>query len=518
MSGIKITPVKGRSMLNWIDKKPIDYIEGYPVNLVELFDPFKSGKKINNLTYDSIKDNWQNLLFHGDNKETLSTLIELGFKEKIDLIYIDPPFNSGTKYSRVINLHGVNNVTPLQQIMYSDTWTIDNYLQFIYERLILMKDLLSDRGSIYVHCDYRASAFIKLILDEIFGTNNFVNEIIWQGATGNLSLKSKKYVKSHDTILFYEKTKGQHIWNNTFQKMNDDSLKRFKQMDEKGYFQWSTSSNPGNKGYVYDLGFGEKLPQNGYRMPKDTAMKWMAEGILKVEKGKVPIIKRYFNGEGVKCKDVWCDLKKLSSSERISYPTQKPAALLERIIKASSNEGDLVADFFCGSGTTLAVAEKLNRRWIGSDINKASIQVTSARLQNVIKNGGTKYSEFSVYNVNDIKSESQKGDEVKIKIERYGDKAIIEIEDFTSPEILKQLKIDNIAWKTNYDFRSIIDYVLIDNNYDGDVFRIVYSDTPKNKKEMVTGKYEIDLSHDKVKVAIKIVDLLGEEVIIVKEI
>ncbi|MEM3714784.1 MAG: site-specific DNA-methyltransferase, partial [Nitrososphaeria archaeon] len=370
----------------------------------------------------------------------------------------------------------------------------------------------------YVHCDYRASAFIKLILDEVFGGNNFVNEIIWQGAIGDISSRNTKYVKSHDTILFYEKTKGQRIWNDVFQQMSEHGLKQYKSMDEKGHFKWGNSSNPRRKGYIYDLGFGEKLPHNGYRMPKETAIKWMEEGILKVEKGTVPRIKRYLNENGVRCKDVWCDLKQLSSSESISYPTQKPASLFERIIKASSNEDSIVADFFCGSGTTLAVAEKLNRRWIGCDINKASIQVTSARLQNVIKDGDVKYPEFSVYNVNDIKSESQKGDEVKIKIERYGDKAIIEIEDFTSPEILKQLKIDNIAWKTNYDFRSIIDYVLIDNNYDGDVFRIVYSDTPKNKKEMVTGKYEIDLSHDKVKVAIKIVDLLGEEVIIVKEI
>ena len=158
---IKITPIKGRPMLHWVGKRPLDYVKGFPAQLIEVSDPLNNGRIVEMPTYKELKDNWQNLLFHGDNKEVLATLLELGFRRKIDLIYIDPPFKSGADYVRKVELRGLKNLGRmeedeagiLQQTMYFDIWNNDNYLQFMYERLMLLKELLSETGSIYVHLD-----------------------------------------------------------------------------------------------------------------------------------------------------------------------------------------------------------------------------------------------------------------------------------------------------------------------------------------------------------------------------
>ncbi|MCS7005825.1 MAG: site-specific DNA-methyltransferase [Cytophagales bacterium] len=182
-------------------------------------------------------------------------------------------------------------------------------------------------------------------------------------------------MKSHDTILLY--TKGEKwTWNDVFQEYSEASLKLYSYQDERGKYQLVSVDNPGGGGYRYSLGMGEKMPANGFRMPKETALKWLEEGVLVVEKGKVPRRKQYI-GEGVRCRDIWTDI---SGSVQKNYPTQKPEALLERIIKASSNEGDLVLDCFCGSSTTAAVAEKLNRRWIACDLGRFAIHTTRKRL------------------------------------------------------------------------------------------------------------------------------------------
>jgi len=310
-----------------------------PFQAIEHIDEPRSEEKITAQTtlFDTsgrqIKG-WSNKLIWGDNKLILSSLKNGPLRKQIEaegglkLIYIDPPFDVGADFSMNIEI-GEETFTKkpsvIEEIAYRDTWGkgADSFIAMIYERLKLMHGLLANDGSIYVHCDYRLSSHLRLVLDEIFGIDNFLSEIIWQGTTGDTSAKNKKYIKSHDTILFYEKTKGQHIWNDVFQEMSEGGLKPYKYVDEKGRYRWTDSSNPGKKGYIYDLGFGEKLPQNGYRMPKETALKWLKEGILKAEQGRVPCIKRYLNEEGVRCKDVWNDLKSLQSNESIAYPTQK---------------------------------------------------------------------------------------------------------------------------------------------------------------------------------------------------
>ena len=338
------------------------------------------------------KQEWFNRLVYGDNLFAIQALLAgdpstgiLSMREKIDLIYIDPPFDSKADYRTKIHLTGADieqKPTVIEQFAYSDTWKngTASYLEMLVPRLILARELLSEQGSIYVHIDWHVGHYVKIILDEVFGRENFVNEIIWQGTTGDTSAKNTKFIKSHDPIFLYGKNNPQRIWNDSFQSYEEGGLKPYKYQDEGGRYRWTDVSNPGGGGYIYDLGFGEKTPKNGYRMPKETALRWLKEGKLKVEKDKVPCIKRYMNLEGVRCKDVWIDIKSLQAAENIGYGTQKPSELLERIIKASSNENSIIADFFAGSGTTGAVAEKLGRKWIMSDLGKPSCMIMRKRL------------------------------------------------------------------------------------------------------------------------------------------
>lgn len=338
-----------------------------------------------------INKEWINRLIYGDNLLVMQALLAgdettglPSLRGKVDLIYIDPPFDSKADYRTKINLPGVDieqKPTVIEQFAYSDTWqdgTV-SYLKMLYPRLVLMRELLSDKGSIYVHIDWHVGAYVKVLMDDIFGKENFINELIWQATAGDTSAKNKKYIKSHDSLYFYSKG-FEKIWNDVYQPYDEGGLAPYKYQDENGRYRWRDCSNPGGGGYIYDLGFGEKMPSRGYRMPKETALKWLSNGLLRVEKDKVPRIKQYINPSGVRCKDVWIDLKSLQSAENIGYATQKPAKLLERIIKASSNEGDLVCDFFGGSGTTAAVAERLGRRWITTDIGKPATLVMRKRF------------------------------------------------------------------------------------------------------------------------------------------
>ena len=337
---------------------------------------------------------WTNKLIWGDNKYILSSLKNGPMRDEIEkeggikLIYIDPPFDVQSDFSMKVNVGGENyrkKPNVLEHMAYRDTWGqgTDSFLSMMYERLILMKDLLADDGSIFVHCDYRLSGRMRLVLNEVFGDDGFANEIIWQGTAGDTSSKNKKFIKSHDTIFYFRKNKSNFIWNDTFQDYSPESKKLYKHEDEKGrYMTGGNVSNPGGGGYIYDLGYGEKVPSRGYAMPKETAEKWIEEGLLIVEKDKVPTKKQYMS-EGVRCVDVWSDISNTRGKQVTGYPTQKPIELLRRIIGAASNDGDIVCDFFAGSGTTAHVAEQLSRKWICTDLGKFSIHAIRKRMIDV---------------------------------------------------------------------------------------------------------------------------------------
>ena len=339
---------------------------------------------------------WRNRLIWGDKKYVLPSLLN-EFAGKVDLIYIDPPFATGFDFKFQTQVHpsaddsggnGSSNTqlaldyqpNLIEHVAYHDTWGggLDTYVGWMFETLMLLRELLTDSGSIYVHCDYRTCAYTRAILDEIFGTSQFRNEVIWQGAIGDTSSKNKNFIKSHDTVFYFGKT-GNPTWNDSFQDYTETSQRLYRFEDEGGRYRLAPIDNPGGGGYVYDLGLGEVMPQNGYRMPRETALEWLASGELIVQRGKVPGRKLYM-GQGVRCRDVWTDISSLQGAESLRYPTQKPEALLRRIIEASSNKDDLVLDCFVGSGTTAAVAEKLGRRWIAADLSRFAISTTRKRL------------------------------------------------------------------------------------------------------------------------------------------
>ena len=332
---------------------------------------------------------WTNKLIWGDNKLILSSLKNGPLREEIEkqggikLIYIDPPFDVGADFSMDIEI-GDDTFTKrpniLEELAYRDTWGrgSDSFLSMIYERLILMKDLLSDSGSIFVHCDWRLNALVRSILDEIFGSNNFKNEVIW--CYRGMPSKVKKFSNKHDYIIYYTKSEN-NLFNVQYGKPTDGSLKTFESGKRKGY----NVNLSKRMATVFDWDKYNEAVRNGT----------LPGNLSPVE----------FSGGEPPLNDWWEDIKILGgpgNAERLGYPTQKPESLIERIVKAVTNENDIVADFFCGSGTTAAVAEKLGRKWIASDLGKFGIHTTRKRLigvQRELKQANQTYRAFEILNL-----------------------------------------------------------------------------------------------------------------------
>ncbi len=584
----EISQAKGRPMLHWVGKKPLSKVEYYPAQEKEV--------------YGNKDAKWFNKLFWGDNLQVLSHLLK-EFRGKIDLIYIDPPFDSKADYVKKVKIKGEEiqgqQQSLIEEKQYTDIWDNDEYLQFMYERLQLLKELLSETGSIYLHCDYRKSAQLRLLLDEIFGEEHFVNEIIWyypDKLQGNIN----GLANNHDNIFFYSKGK-KYTWNGVrLQRDKDTKINRRVWNPKTGALDTARDEN---NNVIYDV-YHDKSADDVWMIPQ-----------AKVTK----------------------------NAEKTDYPTEKPEHILSAIINASSNEGDLILDCFIGSGTTCAVAQKLNRRWIGCDINGGAIQTSTRRLMRVLdeqKNGKTLFGNnhqgsdgFKIFNVNDYdvfkneleakeivmemygvepikrayfdglldnnyvkvmpmnrvlnkldiknilknvsdkigdftpKKTSKKGEETfdegvlvvcsgmeidvidflkkendagvkievrdiltdkqnlvfkqkpeaKIEANQKDGKLSVKIKEFYSPILIRKLEIENekVLKKKEKakveDFKQIIDSIAIDVDYDGKLFNAEIIDVP-SKKDVVKAEY--DWEYDKkgsYEVAIKIVDVLGEE-------
>jgi len=587
---LKITPLKGRPMLHWVGKKPLDVVQNYPAQLSESFGADAPPARP---AYERFMKSGHNLLFTGDNKEILSSLLVAGFRGKVDLIYIDPPFDSGADYVRRVKLRGVGNGNGdggeengaansngngngdkilgegqsfIEQAQYNDIWANDNYLQFMYERLTLLRELLSEEGSIYLHCDASKGHHLRMLLDEVFGAENFQNEIIW--VYTRMASKMMRFNGTHQTVFWYAKT-GDVIFN------VDDVRMEYAEGSKKraGYTKKGVGSGLLPQGAICVLNSEGKFPDDWWSIP--------------FERGG-------------------------------SYPTEKPESLLEIIIKASSNPGSIVLDCFCGSGTTAAVAEKLGRRWIAADLNKGAIQTTVKRLQGIVdakNNRGfvhyrvnnydfakldelrkiiiAKYGirikrqdlhfdrtdegelakivdldkpltrldiqlirdELSIHRATDERNitvfcngcetglqaeleaekrtrpinqitvcdiqrdgvTTERPAEAEVAIAKRGKTATVKIIDYMSPTILARMEIDRTVFNEQIDdFRAQIDCVLFDTDYNGEHFNIAESDVPAKKADYVKGEYKFPLSRPGATVAVKIIDMLGEEVFVVK--
>ena len=330
-------------------------------------------------------DDFRNMLVWGDNKLVMASLLR-DFKGKIDLIYIDPPFDVGADFKMSIPLGDEKETvekdqSALEMVAYRDMWGkgTDSYLHMMYERFLLARELLSEQGSIYVHCDWHVSNFLKSILGEIFGSENFLNCISWcyRGYEHNRDHWNRK----HDDILYYAKTKDKLYFNcdAVSEQLSDVTIKKYKYKDDKDWYRIR----------------GRNIKGSPFKQQTDLSPE--------IEKKYPHLIYRQYKGEGTLPRDWFVlDYVNQAANEKLDFQTQKPEALIKRFIKASSNEGDLVADFFCGSGTTGAVAEKLGRRWIMADLGRFAIHTSRKRLietQRKLYKENKPYRSFGVYNL-----------------------------------------------------------------------------------------------------------------------
>ncbi|MDA8347939.1 MAG: DNA methyltransferase [Pseudomonadota bacterium] len=363
---------------------------------------------------------WTNKLIWGDNKLILSSLKAGPLRQQIEdagglkLIYIDPPFDVGAEFSMDIEIGGETfhkEPNLLEQIAYRDTWGhgADSFISMLYERLILARDLMAPDALLFLHIGWNVSHHVRLVLDEIFGRGNFINQVVWrrQTAHSDSGQGSEHMGRIHDVILLYSKSDA-FTWNMQFQPYSSDYIEAFYKHadpDTGRRYRLSDATAPG--------GAGKGNPRYEFlgvtrfwRFKRERMENLYREGrIVQTRPGTVPQQKRYLDEmPGVPLQDLWLDINAVQpqSSERTGYATQKPEELIERIIQLGSDDGDLVADFFIGSGTTAAVAEKLGRKWIATDLGKFGIHTTRKRLigvQRELKASGKPFRAFEVLNL-----------------------------------------------------------------------------------------------------------------------
>jgi len=598
---VPIAKAKGRPMLQWVGKRPLREVRSFPAQLVERFTPdAPAGAASADVDWSGWPERFDRggLLFHGDNKEVLAHLLANGFRGKVDLVYIDPPFDSGADYVRKVQLRGASGSVRLdgeshtlgEQIQYTDIWANDTYLQFMYERLLLIKELMSSTGSFYVHMDSTRGHQLKVLLDEVFGADCFQREIVWRiGWISGYKSAARNWIRNHDTIFFYTKSAD---------------------------FTFNKEYIPYPVGYTRRDGAAPEGP--GYPI-EDT---WNSQDLDRMDSIQIMSF----------------------SGEKVDFPTQKNENILARIIRASSNPGDIVLDCFIGSGTTAAVAQKLGRRWIGADINKGAIQTTETRLAAIIEDQARAASSeqlamessetarpaqlgFTVSRVNDYDLQIQHNEAVnlavehlgadrtktdsffqgtlgrellyivgfnhpcspldlqavaheleqrpdeqrdvvvvalgrelacepwlgdynrvrpinkirlielrtdpkygkffehrpasaRVRFEAEGDEVRVTIDDFVSPSIVERLSAqEGVLTPQITDWRAMVDSIFIDTAYDGEVFTVALADIPERRQDLVSGSYVVARPADSERpVAVRLTDMLGEEVLVVEPI
>ena len=649
---VEIKPAKGRPMLTWVSKQPLSRITAFPAQMVETLIPAGNPPAACGLDWSDWPASYPQggLLFHGDNKEVMAHLLANGFRGKVKLIYIDPPFDSGADYVRKVTLRGVRGTAKIEgeeytlgeQIQYTDIWANDSNLQFMYERLLLIKEMLAEDGFIVVHMNSGRVHYVKVMMDEIFGDSNFRNEILIKRIRKSYTEKSgiASLNEGADYLLLYSESPASRLF---------PPLKHAPKE-----LRWHSFDAPNiRRNLTYEL-FGKWPPPGRCWMKSpDEAKKMIAQQDLRPNPSTGWPEYRIEASEHIVRDTLWDDVT--GTAFTTDYPTEKKEMMLGLILGMASKPTDLVLDCFIGSGTTAAVAQKLGRRWIGCDINKGAIQTTCNRLQSIILKQGMEQTKgrrqpklvvdgdenpdvpapaqltFAVYRVNDYDLQIQHNEAVNLacehigitrtkadaffegvlgkklvkiapfnhplspidledlkrelaarpqedrdvcvvclgkevavdawledynrlrkqedfpnKIEvielrtdpRYGKffihqpatarvninredgKIKVVIADFISPTIIERLKqqAGPLLSPQIDDWRAMVDSVMIDPNYQGEVFNIALSDIPAKKSDLVAGSYELPAPEGETTVAVKITDMLGEEVILTQKV
>jgi site-specific DNA-methyltransferase (adenine-specific)/adenine-specific DNA-methyltransferase len=443
--------------LQWPGKRPFTGTEYYSVCRRE--------------SYGKPDGTWMNRIYLGDNLYVMENLLG-EFRGKIDLIIIDPPFNTGLNYKKKTAVKGrLTDTRLIKEKQYTDIWPDNEYLQFMYDRLALMRELLSDTGSIYLHCDWHTNHYLRLLMDEIFGPENFRNEIAWcylvnQGHFAN------KYPPRHDTILFYAKTAVNYF--------NGEAVRM--EASAATVKRWGAYANDRGEVPYAKLTPGMKKAAGKKEKP------YLLRGGIQVD--WIAAIPGINSG---------------NSNESTGYPTQKPEKLIETFIKASSKPGGLVLDCFMGSGTTAAAAMKLGRRFIGADKHPGAVQTAVKRLlkaaeKNSRPGGHSPYTGFELFTCIDTEPPDPHS-----KADIVISKNKLAINNFCPGKLLQKLNRKKPA--NNAEWQTLVDSVMIDFNYDGEIFRPLVIDIPEKDKP-VKGIY--DIPENAAAIRIKITDLLSE--------
>jgi DNA modification methylase len=635
---VTVGRAKGRPMLSWVGKKPLGRFTAFPAQHIERFSAEDAAHPLPPSSADWSK--WPKdlpqggLLYHGDNKEVLAHLLANGFRGQVKLIYIDPPFDSAADYVRKVQLRGPKGALKVEgedyalgeQVQYTDIWSNDNYLQFMYERLLMLKELLSDDGSILLHCNSKKGFLLRCLLDEVFSSDSYRNEITWHYVKYQMG-QIGQFVDNTDRLLWY--SKGQTwTYNLQAEKLENPKFLLAKGWDkDKGVIV--NLRNDAGKTFKIQID-EEKVDDFWSSLPVDCVPALDETG------QKIVIDKVHVD-------DAWLmPFIAAPSHERTGYPTQKPIIVLERIVKALSNPGDLVLDCFVGSGTSVVAAQKLGRRWIGCDINKGAIQTAAKRMQNLLieqaaGHTGSVQGElvaasdvetlpsqlgFTTWRVNDYDLHIQHNEAIELACEhlgitrtrtdpyfdgtrgkmlvkiiplnhpltpldlealrtelknrpeeerdllvvslgqehkacewvdhynhnrpinkihlvelrtdrkaggfikhepmsvqasaqREGNKLIVTIADVVSPSIIARLDLQEGIFRAQIpDWRAVVDCILIDADHDGAVFNVTLADVPERKQDLVAGRYELTAPPEGSVVALKVIDMLGEERII----
>lgn len=463
-----------------------------------------------------------NALFHGDNRAGLSHLLATGQRGQVRLIYADPPYNSGVTWPRKVRLRTGNASTRDaiidHQTQYVDAWAEGDYLQFIYERLWEMRDLLADDGSLWLHCDHRHAHHLRCLLDEVFGIENFLNTITWRSQTARGAKVNAFYFanSAHTIHVFAKNRQAPTVWHQPKKRLVLTEVEAAAEFmhDAHGFFR---TSDPGTYSFarLKELHAAGRLyaPYSGQVLIDENNRRMVCSN------GGSIGVKYYLTdlGNGHHAVEravdnVWDDIPGLGTTpaEDVGYPTQKTEALLRRIIETATNPGDLVLDPFVGSGATVIAAQKLARRWLGCDLNYGAIQTTRRRLQRTI---GADAPGFAIYRIASPSSAFVQRSLIEplalVDVTRTLDGAEIEVKvhDYAVADM-----------PTVNDWRAVVENIDIDPTYDGGVFRGTLADAPHKRSAQVRGRYRLAVPPSSNCVAVRITDVWGRETLVVQQL
>ncbi len=506
------TDISQGSVLQWPGKRLALEMAAPGARMVERFPAAQSG-----------------LLLHGDNRDSLAWLLAQGYAGKVQLIYIDPPYDSGVTWTSRVRLRGQPAVQIGERTEYTDGWPPGGYLQFMAERLLLLRELLAPNGTLWLHCDHRRQSHLHLLLEEIFGPECFLNTIAWRSQTARGAKVHAHYFphSTHYIHIFGRTGEGQPAWNPPRREIvlsRAEAAAQFMQ-DEKGFFR---TSHPGSYSFekLVELHRAGRVyaPHSGQVIVDEQARRVYASN------GGNIGIKYYLTKRGRSryvvsrtVDNLWEDLPGLGTipSEDVNYPTQKTTGLLRRIIETATNPGDTVLDAFVGSGTTVAVAGELGRGWIGCDANWRAVRTSGLRIANCeLRVAGGEEATGEIWRVGDEGVTGWQGEGVtggadaQVAVTREEGGLRVEIRSFRSPAM--DGLISQAGVESSGDWRARVQAVLIDPAYDGQVFRAGLVDAPKGKAALVKGVYTLPLSNRAVgPVAVRLLDVAGGELLAV---